>query len=421
MLAFASLASSAQVEGSLGSYSPYTMYGIGDLAVGGNMSSRAMGGIGVAIRDESEYNYLNPASLSAIPQRTAIFNFAGISNNYYQDMDNRENVFHSTNLSDVGFAIPLARGVGFGVSLTQTSTIGYESMFVNDNEDILSDIGRAVYTYYGEGGVSQLTASVGTRVVAGLSVGVSMHYEFGSLDRTWDSELYSLLSYQSFRKIRTFEILNVSHIRFTAGLQYQARIGDDDYLTFGATYSPRKDTELDQTLLTYSDSGVVQDTVALTTGTTSMAMAEKFAGGVYYNNTKFGIGFDYSYQDWRDCFDIAGGDVTLGEYNDYRIGAQYTPDRNSVRSFFARMTYKFGLRYQTSYLCYDGKSPEIYTMSLGFDMPIKSRNLSAMTFGVEYGYRGATDIILKETFFNVFMGLSLFGGDDMWFVQRKFN
>lgn len=419
-LAVMSLVSKAQLEGSISAFSPYTMYGIGDLAVGGNISSRAMGGLGVGMRDPYEFNYLNPASLSSIPQRSAIFNFALASQNYYQQMGDKTNSYNSVDLHDLAFAIPLAKGVGLGFSLTPLSAVGYKTMVVDNNPDVTSEIGRAVYSYYGDGGVSELNASVGAKLFAGLSLGATMHYQFGTIDRTWTADIYSLLDNTDYRTLTSIERMFISKIRFSFGAQYQVRVGLEDNLTFGATYAPESNGSFENTTLALTTSTTIIDTVSMGTANFNAVMPAKYAAGVYFNNAKLGVGLDYTYQDWSGAFETPDN-ITLAATNDYRFGARYTPDRNSVRSWFARMTYKAGFRYATSYIVKDGHQTNNWNVSLGFDMPLQSRNFSAFNFGVEYGERGAYQAVLNEKYFRVFFGVSLFGGDDMWFVKRKFD
>ncbi len=415
------LTSNAQLESSLSTFSPYTMYGIGDLSTSGNVASRAMGGIGVAYRSPYEFTYQNPASLSAIPRNTAIFNFAGSSSNYYQNDGNLSTAYNGADLYDLGFAIPLYKGIGFGVSLTPFSSVGYNTLIINKNEDIINNIGRAIYSYYGEGGVSQLTATLGAKVVAGFSVGVSMHYLFGSIDRSWDTEIFSLINNDSYRGVYTTESFTIDKLRFTFGAQYELRIGDDDLLTFGATYAPKSNGDFNKRLFTYTQSSSLVDTVVNSNVRFDSTIPEKIAVGVYYKNNKFGVGFDYSRQDWRGAFDTRTPDISLCLVNDYRLGAQYTPDRYSIRSFFSRITYKMGGRYANSYIMRNGQPFDEWAVNLGFDIPLKMRNFSAFNLALEYGQRGSQKAVIRENFFKVFIGVTLFGGDDLWFVKRRFN
>ena len=51
-------------EEAYGSYSPYSMYGIGDLTRFGTAYNRSMGGVGIATRDKRNINILNPAAVT---------------------------------------------------------------------------------------------------------------------------------------------------------------------------------------------------------------------------------------------------------------------------------------------------------------------------------------------------------------------
>ena len=55
----------AQNMDALGTFTPYSMFGVGDLVRPGTSLNRGMGGIGVGLRDNRFINYLNPASASA--------------------------------------------------------------------------------------------------------------------------------------------------------------------------------------------------------------------------------------------------------------------------------------------------------------------------------------------------------------------
>ncbi len=56
-------------------YSPYTRFGLGDLARQGVGQNLAMGGTGIAIHEGNRINYLNPASFSALDSTSATRSF----------------------------------------------------------------------------------------------------------------------------------------------------------------------------------------------------------------------------------------------------------------------------------------------------------------------------------------------------------
>ena len=56
--------SGAQTTDGLGTYTPYSLFGLGDIEKMGTAVNKGMGGIGVGVRDNRVINYLNPASIT---------------------------------------------------------------------------------------------------------------------------------------------------------------------------------------------------------------------------------------------------------------------------------------------------------------------------------------------------------------------
>ncbi len=420
-IAIASItAANAQLVGSINAFSPYTMYGIGDIAVGGTVASRAMGGIGIALREKTEFNYLNPASLSAIPQQTAIFNFGLINSNYYNQTALAQSAYNSVDMHDLGFAIPITKGVGLGFSLTPYSSVGYNTAVIDENPVIIEDIGRAVYTYYGDGGIALFGTSIGAKIAPGLSIGATMNYAFGSCARYWDATLYSLLNSNTYRKIQTSQTMSINKLLFNFALQYETRVGKNDIISFGITYQPKTTGKFDKNNATFASDPIMLDTIAMTTNPFEITFPEKYAAGVYFTNPKLSIGFDYTRQNWKEAFQTSEN-IDLGVVNDYRIGAKYTHNRMDFRSFLARLTYKTGARYTTSYLYQNGQQLTEWAVNAGVDVPLKRGAVSNINIALEYGHRGAKQAMLQEQFFKVMVGLKIFAADDMWFIKRKYN
>ena len=55
---------------SINTYSPYSMYGLGELATPGTVATRSMGGVGVAMWSSNIVNLLNPAGYAATPRQS---------------------------------------------------------------------------------------------------------------------------------------------------------------------------------------------------------------------------------------------------------------------------------------------------------------------------------------------------------------
>ncbi|MBO7311672.1 MAG: hypothetical protein J6U82_02550, partial [Alistipes sp.] len=53
---------------SINAYSPYSMYGMGEILTPGSAQMRSMGGVGIALRNYGQINPLNPAAASIAPK-----------------------------------------------------------------------------------------------------------------------------------------------------------------------------------------------------------------------------------------------------------------------------------------------------------------------------------------------------------------
>ncbi len=85
LLAVAALlpSTAAAQSSSINAFSPYSMYGIGELNTPGTLPVRSMGGAGVAMRWPTSINLLNPASFSAMERKSFLFDMGAENQNYY--------------------------------------------------------------------------------------------------------------------------------------------------------------------------------------------------------------------------------------------------------------------------------------------------------------------------------------------------
>lgn len=421
LLLLAPLDGRAQLSGAR-TFSPYTMYGLGDMAIGGSAFNRSMGGVGIAYRNPYVFNYLNPAALSAMPQRSALFNFAGEGQNIYSRTSETSTSYNSFNIHDLGLAVPLARGVGLGFSLTPISSVGYATQIIDDSPDITNNIGSTFYSYSGDGGITQVSASVGVAVVKGLSLGASLHYWFGMLDRQYSVQLNPYLNpTDNYRAVLSAQAMHLSKILYSFGAQYTFRVKENNGLTIGLTYQPRVTANMRTNSETITTNGSSMDTVFMGRADQSLKIADKISAGIFYQTEKLGIGFDYNRQNWKGAFEIPSDQkVSLRSQEEYKIGLSYTPSRYDVRRAMKRWTYKVGARYGTSYLMYDNHIMHDVAVTLGADVPLRKFSPSKLGFGAEVGMRGTTASgQIQETYFKIFVGFSFFADD--WFVKHRYN
>lgn len=431
---FSSAVSYGQTGNMYENFSPYTMYGLGMMNNGASVSKKILGGVGIASGGFGELNYLNPASLGNIRQRSALFNFGIEAQNFYSTTKstnafgeefNAKSVGNIISLNDLGFGIPLARGIGFSVALTPVSSVGYNSTIVGQENDIINNIGRVYYSYKGEGGISAVTGSVGVRLFKGFNLGASLIYYFGSIDRYYGAELAPMLEPINYSSVKTMETTNISRVGGAFGAQYRFRVSKTGHFTLGLTYQLKTTMNSDVTKFSYSQNSVtgIVDTIRNINGKERIVMPQKYGAGLAFVSDKFEVEANYTSQDWSGAYDTRFEEtgVTLGKQVDYRLGVGYTPNRGDIRNAFNRWTYKIGGHYGQNYLIRNGVNSSQFAVTIGADVPLKINSPTRLNFGFEYGQRGTiNNNAVKESYFKVMVGFSFFG-DDMWFEKRKFN
>ena len=65
LLLFSGWTLAAQTDGTYSGFSPYSVFGVGQLHQPGTAWNRSMGGVGIAARNNRYINILNPASMTA--------------------------------------------------------------------------------------------------------------------------------------------------------------------------------------------------------------------------------------------------------------------------------------------------------------------------------------------------------------------
>lgn len=413
-------------------FSPFTMYGLGELRSGANIQQAAMGGAGIASFNSFEINYLNPASLGFIPQRSALLNFSGQVQNTFSSTNSTnefgqsfhaKSVGNNVSLHDFAFAIPIARGIGFSASLQPISQVGYNSTVINDNADVYDNLGRVYYNYTGEGGISAVTTSVGARLSKGLSLGASMIYYFGAIDRHYTATMMPLIEPIYTRAVKAVESQEISQISGRFGLTYSARVSRTGRLAFGFTYQPKTTIHAKQLSAITTVDVNSMDTVSFVHSNTPIILPEKFGAGLFFADNKWQLAADYSYQNFTNAFntDHKTTGVTLMPAHNANFGIAFTPNKGDIRSAMKRWTYRAGAYYNNSYMMVDGVKVNTVGITLGADVPLKTNRNSKMTVGLDYSWRGVNDARqIKEQIFKINIGFTLFG-TDMWFEKRKFN
>ncbi len=418
-------------ESSINAFSPYTMYGIGEINTPGSIAVRSMGGAGVAQRSVSNVNMLNPAAYSVTLSKSVLFNFGLEGQNYYNsqrqaDGSTLRTSYNTFNFHDIALQLPIARHLGLGFSLTPFSSVGYRFY----DRETLGTVGLAEYDYTGEGDVTQVKAGLGWEIFKNFSLGVAAQYFWGDIERNFTTTIIPYTGSGSYPAVVGNSNYSVSRIKGQVGLQYTPILSKKRILTVGATYDLGGDLKPDVTEKIITNSNF--ESVAKNQVTNlPVVLPHRLTAGLFYETTKFSVAADYTFENWgkRNTYSqmASGGfEVAYCNTSTIKCGVEWTPNRNDVRNFLRRWHYRLGFNYGDYHQTFGGERLHQYAVTLGFGIPVKFGGFSSIDVGFEYGSRGRDGMIrdnvgiIKQNYFKFAVGFALFG-DDYWFVRPKYD
>lgn len=409
-------------ESSLNAFSPYTLYGVGELHTPGTVAQRSMGGVGVAMQSNLVYNPLNPASLGNTMQQSFIFNFGTEGQNFYAKQGDAKTSFNTFNVRDIAIQFPITKKVGASVSVTPYSSVGYRILTEETNKDIIADIGYVDYYHLGEGSITEAKLAMGWEPFKRFYIGASAIFYVGDIDRSYTTRISAITAGQgTFSSASALDNMSVSRVMANVGAQYHIIMKPKAALTVGAVYDFGGKLNA-KTEHYVSSNNVYSDTVSLVKGVSPIALPASLSVGVYFHSPKVTTGFDYVYQDWesKNVYD-AVNKVGYTNTHTYKFGIQFTPNRGDVRRVLNRWSYRLGARYGSSYLTFNGQKLPEMALTLGVGVPIKLFGTSSVDVGFEVGRRGTLNKgLIRDNYFKFSVGLSMFG-EDYWFSRYKID
>lgn len=413
-------------DGTYGAYSPYSIYGIGDISKQGTAFNKSMGGVGVATRNRRFINYLNPAAVTARDSLSFMADFGlAQSNNVFRqgDLKSAHNTF---NIYNFVMSFPIYRSSAFMVGITPFSDMGYDFSSVETDPNIIGNTGNISYDSFGTGSVYQLFAGAGVTFWKRLSLGAELIYYFGNLDKVTNMD-YSNASYRS---VNSGSDLMVRGVTGKFGLQYEQKIAGDVSVTIGATYRLGTGMKGEATNYRYANQSGVTDTLKYS------AVGLKGAGVRFADELGIGIAVkggekwmaevDYLRSDWRKSgFDAAQGFGVSGDSKfsstvsqSFRAGFEIVPNRNDIRYYFRRCTYRAGLYYDQAYYKLDGANVNTMGVTLGITLPV-FRLYNGLTLGVDFGQKAhSRNNMIRERYAMFVIGFNI---HDIWFRKVQYN
>ena len=413
-------------DGTYGAYSPYSIYGIGDISKEGTAYNKSMGGVGIANRNNRFINIQNPAAVTARDSLAFMADFGLVQGNTVYSQGDRKSAHNTFNIYDFVMTFPIYRSSAFKVGITPYSDMGYDFSSVETNPEIIGNTGNITYDSYGSGSVYQAFFGAGVTFWKRLSVGADMIYYFGNLDKITNMD-YSDASYRS---LNSGSELTVRGLTGKFGLQYEQKLGGNVSMVIGATYKLGTNMKGYSTNYRYANQSSVTDTLKYNVDTlakTGVRFADEIGVGIAFKGgDKWSAEFDYIRSDWRGTgldkaagFAVSGQSVfTSAVSQSFRAGFEIVPNRNDIRYYMKTCSYRVGVYYDQAYYKMDGNNVNSMGITLGMTLPV-FRLYNGISIGVDLGQRAsARNNMIRERYATFNIGFNI---HDIWFRKVQYQ
>lgn len=420
--------------GQLGTASPYSFYGIGNLKFRGTVENRSMGGLSI-YTDSIHVNLRNPASYSGDnvgvypfdgETRPVKFAVGGSHSSTSLKSNSGSDKSTATTFDYLAISVPMGK-FGFGFGLMPYTSVGYKLESLNSNGDIEN-------RFKGEGGLNKVFFGLGYQISKGLTVGADVQYNFGNIQNSTIEYQYDTdgtpIQYKSREKNRS----DLSGLNFNLGLSYKTMLNDRLELVSGVTYAPesRMTSQNQQSfsiITINSNTGVEFELNTINADLESQGLAEttlilpsKASVGIGVGQTrKWFVGTEYVFQNTsnlKNAIPSSSGFTTFEDAATISVGGFFIPQYNSFTGYFKRMVYRAGIYFENTGLKFENDPVKEFGISFGVGLPV-GNYFSNANLGFEIGKRGTTNNnLIQENFINFQLSLSL---NDRWFRKRKYD
>ena len=203
-------------------------------------------------------------------------------------------------------------------------------------------------------------------------------------------------SNSSFRSINGGNEFNIHAFTGKLGVQYQQKIKGNVSMIVGATYRLGTKMKGYSTEYRYANLSNVSDTLRHrvdTLGASGLRIADEIGLGISFKGgERWSAEFNYLRSSWnKSGFDGFSGLGITGESKftstasqSFRAGFEITPNRNDIRYFLRRCTYRAGVYYDQAYYKLDGNNVNSTGITLGITLPV-FRWYNGLSLGIDLG------------------------------------
>lgn len=391
--------------------SPYSYYGLGELAEGSSAISSAMGGGGLSYKNGGYLAIGNPASLAGIDSLKFIFNVGMISKTSKLNQKGESDSFSDNNLTQLAFGFRISPLISTALSLVPYSNVGYE---ITTIETVTGGTDYYQRTLTGNGGLNQVIWSNGFKVSDNFHLGLNTVFIFGN--NTHDE--YLVLEESSYSYVSEEEMISQGFFA-NIGAQYHGNLNREWDFSLGATFQPKIGVSAKERIVVTNYASSVGDTIyknTLNRGSFDVPMTYALGLG-FTKNKQLWVGVDYLHEKWSDT-EIFGEKNEFEDRDKFSVGFSYSQDNGYETKFIKKLTYRLGAFYDTGYLNINSDDISTRAVTFGLGIPL-SRGKGVINLAFELGQMGTTsNDNVREDYGKVTLQFSLL---ERWFAKRKYD
>lgn len=395
--------------------SPYSIGGLGEIAFKGNAINRLMGGLDI-VSDSLHANLNNPASLGDLKLVTYSLGLNYKSTKLSSSASNES--VTSASIDYLVVAIPTKKFT-FGFGILPATSVGYRLQSVIEGDDINNVVNRNE----GFGGLNQTFLSIGFKFFEFLNFGVSANYNFGKITNESSRQEQNIDFGTFFTKTSSLAGFNY---RFATQLKIpltsKVRLDAMAYYVPNNSLTATNESVYFTRSVTTQDLGDFEnvDLAAINLDETTISLGNQYSYGLgITKDKKWFVGGQYSRRNSADYVNnfISLDNITYANGSRLSFGGFYLPDYSSITSYWKRIVYRAGVRFEDTGVLFNNQPLKETGISFGVSLPMAG--FSNANIGLEFGKRGSQDNgLIQESYWNLIVGLSL---NDIWFIKRKFN
>lgn len=376
--------------------SPYSRYGYGELNDNVPGAFRAMGGVGLAMRDHKVINPSNPASISSVDSMTFMFDLGASAMwaNYTDWLGTRNRA--NGNLEYINLQFPIwSPYIAFSAGVLPYSMVGYNMKLAHTVSENCHD----TVTYSGTGGFTQVYGGLSVNLFDWVAVGVNLYYMFGDVTNMRDLKFAET----AYLPISETSNLHANDIHLRYGLQFFHTFGQHGFV-LGGVFENKSSFNCLHTV-------VETTTLDIVDVPQGYDLPMIYGGGLtYIYDKRLTISAEGLYTDWAKVR-YASQTGVLRSRLKLSFGAEYA-HRPGARKYYQNMLFRLGASISDSYI--KNINAKDFSVSVGVGFPLRN-SATIINTSLEYNHRG-TNALVNENSLKLTINASI---SETWFFKRK--